>query len=1239
MGKSISDAESLIITTHVNKYHRDSYLPPSWLAPFTTCPTCHLVQKNAATRHACLGERDARPKNSPCAAGYPKPTSAHQGTAAELERAKSLAVESGAYIHKRPSATRLRDTAPPPPTQHSNSTPPDTTTSSPRTTQLDSPSPSQPAPEPPASASRNASVPPPTQGRKMTGNSAAKPRDGGPAAAPRTPRQRAPPPPPDVHPAADQPLDAAVPPQVWHKTQRAWAVATTDILRQLTAAPPLQKPDILAKLLSHSLTSTTKRKDTPPPNGPIVNAPAAAAAAAAAANDILQAAPIPADEVIDQAPHTDAESLRVQRAARELARPCTNWTARAWRALQAVPAPELTPAAIGKLLSKYPKRDPSAAPLQQHPYDRSCVPELETDTILALIISKSPLTGHDLHGWSIGNLQCLLTTCPGALKDLTALFNDIATGVYINTSVQPLLTGLRGVALGKEGGTPGDVRPIGIGCVFVTLTATLLIRHDDTSSLIPDAIGFPHNLAHGTPGGIEAVPHIINAHLTRNPTHSCLKLDISNAFNSVCRQQVLDCAETFPTLAPLIALLYGKSTEVTFTRKTGASIIIPAEQGVTQGDPLGGLLYSTVQAKARQATLEWAAAQGKLIKITGIADDTYLLGPIQDIIDTMQQLKINLASVNLVLQVNKTQAFAPLGAHTIQAACVPHRITVADGIIAAGTPVGTDGYIDAHLQSKVADIERVLHELKETYVHGRVKLRGSLQAVIRIVRLCVAPASINFLLRTVSPRLTSVRAAQFDELIYNTVLDLLRMDRSNLFNRRTPRGHITSALIGLPASLGGLGMASAYYTREAAYAGSLALTGSLIRRHLGDDVNIISTDHADPAHPINILCELDLLISRQPIHGDPPAPSIFINVPSLASATCTDILRSRASKIQAEISAPEHAAHLARLLAPDSAISAHVTDQLRADIRSGGGEGGAAMLANAQPTLRSAKSKPYRAFDLHIEDDHFQTYLRRRAALPVIDAIHPDDRHPCTMNPKCRGYFTSRGDHTHACNEKNSDAGERGCLSRQTTRHNAVQYTVFDLLKKYAATGTRLSGNARSQPFCASFFHDPTRPRWACRDAPNRTTEDRGDIEFRRGTDSTLIDITITHPVAALVPSCAHKDGHSAQQAHKDKIQKYKENWTIPDPSGCTFVPLAMETGGRWSTETRSFWKQYLTAYVSADVDGWDAEKLRLYGAAMQTVLTAIATSLQREVAGQYIHISTRFAEHREAATQPAGGA
>ena len=256
----------------------------------------------------------------------------------------------------------------------------------------------------------------------------------------------------------------------------------------------------------------------------------------------------------------------------------------------------------------------------------------------------------------------------------------------------------------------------------------------------------------------------------------------------------------------------------------------------------------------------------------------------------------------------------------------------------------------------------------------------------------------------------------------------------------------------------------------------------------------------------------------------------------------------------------------------------------------------------------------------------------------MIDAIHPDDQHPCTMSPTCKGYFTARGDHVHACSEKNSDAGERGCLSRQTTRHNAVQYTVFDLLKKYAASGTRLSGSARSQPFCATFHHDPTRPRWACRNAPNRSPDDKGDIEFRRGTDSTLIDITITHPLASLVPACAHKDGPSAQQAHKHKFDKYNANWTVPDPSGCVLAPLAMETGGRWSVETRAFWKQYLTAYTGADIDGWDADKLKLYGAAMQTVLTAIATTLQREVAGQYIHISTRFAEHREAATQPAGG-
>jgi hypothetical protein len=296
------------------------------------------------------------------------------------------------------------------------------------------------------------------------------------------------------------------------------------------------------------------------------------------------------------------------------------------------------------------------------------------------------------------------------------------------------------------------------------------------------------------------------------------------------------------------------------------------------------------------------------------------------------------------------------------------------------------------------------------------------------------------------------------------------------------------------------------------------------------------------------------------------------------------------------------------------------------------------MLANAQPVKRNSKSKNRYHIDLHIEDDLYQTYLRRRAALPVIDAIGPDDRHPCTMHPRCRGFFTARGDHTHACAEKNNDAGERGCRAQQNTRHNALQYITFDLLKKFAAPGTRLSGNARSQPFCATFLHDPTRPRWACRNAANRSSDEKGDIEFRRGSDSTLIDVTIVHPETAVSSSCAHKDGHAAQIAHADKIDKYKANWTVPDPSGCVFVPMAMETGGRWSKEMRTFWKQYLTAYVGADVEDWDAIKLKRYGAAMQTVLTAIATAVQREVAGQYIHISSRFVEHRGVATQPAGG-
>jgi hypothetical protein len=58
------------------------------------------------------------------------------------------------------------------------------------------------------------------------------------------------------------------------------------------------------------------------------------------------------------------------------------------------------------------------------------------------------------------------------------------------------------------------------------------------AALISAAVG-DTELMHGIAGGVESLPHIINAYFSANKNHCVLKVDCKNAFNSVSRAHIL----------------------------------------------------------------------------------------------------------------------------------------------------------------------------------------------------------------------------------------------------------------------------------------------------------------------------------------------------------------------------------------------------------------------------------------------------------------------------------------------------------------------------------------------------------------------------------------------------------------------------------------------------------------------------------------------------------------------------
>ena len=99
---------------------------------------------------------------------------------------------------------------------------------------------------------------------------------------------------------------------------------------------------------------------------------------------------------------------------------------------------------------------------------------------------------------------------------------------------------------------------------------------------------YPHQLGVGTPGRCEAAVHSTRRYLEAlPPDHVVVKLDLSNAFNSIHRREML--LSVYDRIAELYAFCrsaYSQPSCLFF-----GPYIVSSEEGVQQGDPIGPLLF------------------------------------------------------------------------------------------------------------------------------------------------------------------------------------------------------------------------------------------------------------------------------------------------------------------------------------------------------------------------------------------------------------------------------------------------------------------------------------------------------------------------------------------------------------------------------------------------------------------------------------------------------------------------
>jgi hypothetical protein len=542
-------------------------------------------------------------------------------------------------------------------------------------------------------------------------------------------------------------------------------------------------------------------------------------------------------------------------------------------------------------------------------------PQFTQEDVCAALSAKSRTTGAGITGWSFADLKDALDytrvpkrgegTADQVARGLFLVIRDLARGRFHHKDTIGLCTDLRGVPLAKEEGS-ADPRPIGIGQLLTLLTTTVLLNSGAVQDNIPAAVG-PSELAVGVRGGAEACPLFVECLLrAHRGKYVAVKTDISNAFNSVKRSVVMrEGLQHFPELAHVIKMLYGTNTNIYYKDNEGNLQRITTNTEVTQGCPLGMLLFSVSIRAAVDATL----LEHPDVVLAGYADDRYLVGTPENVGAALTTYSAELAKIGLRLQHAKsavtfigTGKAAADDAFRAHVAAIfsnvrgvdgeTHRVPVEDGFLVTGTPVGSDAYIASQTQRIIGDyIERVKEQIAVFEKLREEPARA--HTLYRMTRYCLAPALVTFHTRTIrSHDGFDGLLREFDDAALNLILIALKLmpddcPSSAMYSPRvnTARGELTIQRIRLAAAQGGLGIHSAAECRVAARTGSLALSLTLVKgiveRHVDwndDTLSAAIPDYNMLRHPPPAIGALYARAKaafenrRNPQDTDTPAP-------------------------------------------------------------------------------------------------------------------------------------------------------------------------------------------------------------------------------------------------------------------------------------------------------------------------------------------------------------------------------
>ena len=274
------------------------------------------------------------------------------------------------------------------------------------------------------------------------------------------------------------------------------------------------------------------------------------------------------------------------------------------------------------------------------------------------------------------------------LTALTAFVNLVLAG-GCPADVAAVFFGGRLLALKKKS---GGIRPIAVG-----FTLRRLVSKCANASGITELKAFFHP---SQPGGCEAAIHSARRYLESMPhNHVVVKLDFSNAFNSLHRSDMLLAIQTrIPALYAYCHSAYSQPSVLYHGPYT-----LLSQEGPQQGDPLGPLLF----CNTIQPLLSSLCSDLKL----GYLDDVTLGGPAHDValdvaeiarVGTGMGLSLNTSKCELIAHPDFSVKDDLLRSFT--------RVDISDTTL-LGAPLFTGSVLDKAWSDRCEDLARAVERL------------------------------------------------------------------------------------------------------------------------------------------------------------------------------------------------------------------------------------------------------------------------------------------------------------------------------------------------------------------------------------------------------------------------------------------------------------------------------------------------------------------------------------------------